>query len=337
MCWQTSIGSILEVCIAGARWRGARDTAIWGRGMAENSTQRVSRLLLAPLLASLLRLSRPGQWIKNSVVLAGIVFAEATDQPRAVLEAALALIVFTLASSAVYVFNDRIDAESDRNHPLKYMRPIATGEVSPQVADRFAAILVMASVGLGLLIGQAFVAVVVAYIVMMIAYTLWLKHIAILDVTAIALGFVLRAIGGAAAVDVPISGWLLACAFLLALFLGFSKRRAELQALGASASNIRAALEGYTGQALDQLVGITAMSALVTYTLYTIDSSSVPESHAMVATVPLVAFAIFRYLFLVYGRDLGQSPDVLLFRDKWLLGSVLGWGVLALVLMEFGG
>src|SRR5690606_759446 len=159
----------------------------------------------------------------------------------------------------------------------------------------------------------------------------------ILDVIVIAIGFVLRAVGGAVAVAVPISPWLLTCAFLLALFLGFGKRRAELIGLGSGASLHRLSLQGYTAPLLDQLVGITAVSALVVYTIYTFRSCSVPTNDSMVYTVPLVAFAIFRYLYLVYGRGLGGSPESLLFRDRWLLAVVVLWGVVALVLVTSGG
>lgn len=303
--------------------------------MIDDGTSGAAGISRMSVAESLFRLMRPAQWTKNVVVFAGVVFAEATDQPRSLMEAAVALIAFILASSAIYVFNDRMDADADRDHPLKRHRPIATGDISESIADRFAVLLGLASLVTAQTVGYEFVAIVGTYLVSMVAYTLWFKHVPILDVTAIALGFVLRAAGGAAAVAVPISGWLLTCAFLLSLFLGFSKRRSEYQALGDGASRVRVSLQGYTQPLLDQLVGISAMSALVTYAIYTIDSSSVPVSDAMVMTLPFVAFAIFRYLFLVYGRGLGQSPEVLLFRDKWLLGSVILWGGLAIVLMEF--
>jgi 4-hydroxybenzoate polyprenyltransferase len=178
---------------------------------------------------------------------------------------------------------------------------------------------------------------VAAYLLIMICYNLWFKRAPIVDVVVIAVGFVLRAIAGAVAIAVPISPWLLLCAFLLALFLGFGKRRAELIAHGDGARFQRASLEGYTAPLLDQLVRITAISALVTYATYTVVSSSVPRNDAMLFTVPLVALAIFRYLYLVYGRGKGESPESLLFRDAWLLGAVLLWGGLALVIVKTDG
>ena len=288
-------------------------------------------------ISAMIRLARPQQWIKNAVVLAGVVFAEATDQPVAIIEAIAALVAFVLASAAIYVFNDLRDADVDRHHPLKQHRPIASGSVSHQTAAIFSVLLGVGAVALGTIVTPFLGLIILGYLLMMVGYTLWFKRVAILDVMTIAIGFVMRAVGGAVAVAVPISPWLLVCAFLLALFLGFGKRRAELIDLGGMASKHRISLQEYTAPLLDQLVGITAISALVTYAVYTVVSSNVPENDAMLFTVPFVAFAIFRYLYLVYGRGLGGSPESLLFRDRWLLASVVLWGVLALVIVRTGG
>jgi len=305
--------------------------------MIQSREAGTSRVDPATSVAALVRLARPQQWVKNAVVLAGVVFAEMADQPWAVAEALLALVAFILASSSIYVFNDLQDVAADRLHPLKQHRPIAAGTVSRSAAARYSIILGAAALVLASLVTPTLGLIVAIYLAMMVAYTLWLKQVAILDVIVIAIGFVLRAVGGAVAVAVPISPWLLTCAFLLALFLGFGKRRAELIGLGSGASLHRLSLQGYTAPLLDQLVGITAVSALVVYTIYTFTSSSVPTNDSMVYTVPLVAFAIFRYLYLVYGRGLGGSPESLLFRDRWLLAVVVLWGVVALVLVTSGG
>jgi 4-hydroxybenzoate polyprenyltransferase len=280
---------------------------------------------------------RPQQWAKNAVVLAGLVFAEITDQPHAVLEALFALTAFVLASASVYIVNDIRDIAVDREHPLKRRRPLAASEIDSRAAIRVAVGLALAGLALATFVTPLLASIIGAYLTLMVAYTIWLKRVAILDVMVIAVGFVLRAVGGAVAVAVPISPWLLVCAFLLALFLGFGKRRAELVGLGLDAARHRVALAGYTGPLLDQLVRISAGAALVTYAIYTVVSTSVPDNGSMLMTVPFVAFAIFRYLFLIYGRGLGGSPESLLFRDRWLLGSVALWGVLALVLMRAGG
>lgn len=302
--------------------------------MARGGESRAHRREAMTVVAAMVRLMRPQQWIKNAVVLAGLVFAEMSDQPRAVVEAVLALIAFILASAAVYVINDLQDAEADRHHPAKRVRPIAAGVVSERQAALVAGALALGSMSLSLAVTPSLTAVILTYLLLMVGYTRWFKRIPILDVSIIAIGFVLRAVGGAVAVDVPISPWLLLCAFLLALFLGFGKRRAELIDLGVDAGRHRRALDGYTAPLLDQLVAISAVSALVTYGVYTLISASAPVSDVLVYTVPVVAFAIFRYLYLIYGKGLGGSPESLLFRDGWLLAAVVGWGVLALLLIQ---
>lgn len=299
-----------------------------------SSSRAVDRIVAA---TTLLRLTRPQQWVKNAVVLAGLVFAGSVDHPIAILDAVLAMIAFVMASAAIYVFNDIRDVGADRRHPRKRARPLASGEISVNTAVRLSVALAAAAALLGVAIAPALGATIMAYLAMMVSYNLWFKRVPILDVVVIAMGFVLRAIAGAVAIAVPISPWLLLCAFLLALFLGFGKRRAEMTTHGDGAWLHRESLQGYNALLLDQLVRITAMSALVTYATYTVVSSSVPRNDAMLFTVPLVAFAIFRYLYLVYGRGKGESPESLLFRDGWLLGAVLLWGAMALVIVKTDG
>lgn len=305
--------------------------------MIESRETGNARADSAALMAAMLRLARPQQWVKNAVVLAGVVFAEATGHPIAMANAITAMVAFVLASVSIYVFNDLRDADADRHHPLKRNRPIASGTVSREAAGRFGFLTGGVAILMGTLVTPALGLIIGGYLLLMVCYTLWLKQVAILDVTTIAVGFVMRAVGGAVAVAVPISPWLLVCAFLLALFLGFGKRRAELIVLGGAASRHRLSLQGYTAPLLDQLVGITAISALVTYAVYTVVASNLPANDSMLLTVPPVAFAILRYLYLVYGRGLGGSPESLLFRDRWLLASVLLWGAIAMVIVRTGG
>lgn len=299
-----------------------------------SSSRGVDRVVT---VTTLLRLTRPQQWVKNAVVLAGLVFAGSVDHPGAIADALLAMVAFVIASAAIYVFNDVRDADADRRHPLKRSRPIASGEVSIATAMRLSVGLAAGAMLLGFAITPAVGLTVASYLAMMACYNLWFKRVPIVDVIVIAFGFVLRAIAGAVAIAVPISPWLLLCAFLLALFLGFGKRRAELATHGDGAWLHRRALQGYNALLLDQLVRITAISALVTYATYTVVSTSVPRNDAMLFTVPLVALAIFRYLYLVYGRGKGESPESLLFRDRWLLGAVLLWGAMALVIVKTDG
>lgn len=286
--------------------------------------------------SSLVRLARPHQWIKNAVVLAGLVFAQATDQPQSVAAALVAVVAFILASGATYVFNDLHDAAADRRHPTKRARPIASGRISSATAVWYGVSLLIASLLVSTAVSWVFTGTIVTYLIVTGLYTLVLKQLPILDVVVIALGFVLRAAGGAVAVSVPISPWLLLCAFLLSLFLGFGKRRAEFMLLEHAIAEHRPSLNGYTLALLDQLVRISAVSALVAYAVYTVDVPAVPGSAIMVVTVPLVAFAIFRYLYLIYGRNLGGSPESLLYRDRWLLGSLIAWAAVVVLVTRFG-
>lgn len=286
--------------------------------------------------SSLVRLARPHQWIKNAVVLAGLVFAQATDQPQSVAAALVAVVAFILASAATYVFNDLHDAAADRRHPTKRARPIASGRISSATAVWYGVSLLIASLLVSTAVSWVFTGTIATYLIVTGLYTLVLKQLPIVDVVVIALSFVLRAAGGAVAVSVPISPWLLLCAFLLSLFLGFGKRRAEFMLLKHAAAEHRPSLNGYTLVLLDQLVRISAVSALVAYAVYTVDVPAVPGSAIMVVTVPLVAFAIFRYLYLIYGRNLGGSPESLLYRDRWLLGSLIAWAAVVVLVTRFG-
>ena len=244
----------------------------------------------------LLRALRPLQWTKNALVLAALVFAEQLFRLEPALRGVLAAAVFCAVSGAVYLLNDLRDIAADRVHPKKRHRPIAAGLVSPARAGAAAVLLVAAAVlGAGLL-GAGFLAVVLGYVALMVAYSYGLKRLAILDVFAIAAGFVLRAAGGAVAIDVPVSPWLYVCTMLLALFLGFGKRRHELTSLAGAAAAHRANLAAYSVPLLDQLIGVVASATVMAYAFYTFDAPNVPGNHAMMLTVPFVLYAIFRYL-----------------------------------------
>jgi 4-hydroxybenzoate polyprenyltransferase len=279
------------------------------------------------------RLLRPAQWSKNAVVLAPVVFARIATHPGAVTQAIVAMVAFCLISSAMYIFNDWEDIERDRHHPVKRFRPLALGTIHPRQALSLAVALACVSLVLAWAVTPALSGILAAYAALIIAYTFYLKRLIIIDVFAIAGGFLLRAVGGAVAVGVPISAWLMLCTVLLALFLGFCKRRNELVTLQASAALHRNALEGYTPLILDQFIVVTATSTILAYAMYTFTSITVPNDDSMVYTVPLVAFAMLRYLFLVYVRRLGGAPEVLLFRDPPLLGSILLWGMTVMLIL----
>lgn len=244
-----------------------------------------------------------------------------------------AALVFCGLSSAVYLINDVRDIEADRHHPLKRYRAIASGELSPQSALAMAAVLLLVSLGAAYLVRPEFLLISLAYVGLMIAYSFWLKRVVLVDVLTIAAGFVIRAAAGAVAIAVEISPWLLVCTMLLALLLGFGKRRHEVMTLKSRAARHRANLDAYTPRLLDQLIGITAASTVIAYAVYTFDSASVPANHTMMLTIPVVVYAIFRYLYLVYLRHLGGSPEVMLVRDRPLLVSIVLWGLSSVLVL----
>lgn len=284
---------------------------------------------------SLLRAMRPHQWIKNGLVLAPLLFDRHLFDAIPVLLSLAAVIAFCLVASGIYLVNDVRDAESDRHHPLKRFRPIAAGQVSSRLALVAAAICIAASLAISLLVRPGFGAVIAAYALLMITYSAGLKRIVIVDVFAIAGGFVLRAVGGAVAIAVPVSPWLYVCTMLAALLIGFGKRRHELALLGEDAGDHRVNLEAYSIPLLDQLISIVAASTVMAYALYTFDSAAAPRNQSMMLTLPFVAYGIFRYLYLVYRRDLGGSPEALIFQDPPLLASVVGWAAASAIILYF--
>lgn len=284
-------------------------------------------------LPPLVRALRPLQWTKNAIVFAALVFDRRVFEPARLIESIAAFIIFCAISSAIYLINDVRDVESDRNHPKKCLRPIAAGQVTTRQAMSVAIGLTVFALLGGLLIRPIFAAVIAGYFVLMIAYSYGVKRMVILDVFAIAAGFVLRAAGGAVAIDVPISPWLYVCTMLLALLIGFGKRRSELTSLEAGAGKHRANLESYTLGMLDQMITIVAAATVIAYSFYTFDASSVPGNHAMMLTIPFVVYAIFRYLYLVHRSDLGGSPELLLITDRPLLISIVLWAFASLLIV----
>jgi 4-hydroxybenzoate polyprenyltransferase len=282
---------------------------------------------------ALLQAMRPLQWTKNGLVFAALVFDRKFTDFSTVMVSILAAICFCAASSTIYLINDVRDIERDQLHPRKRYRPIASGRITPRQALIAAAVLEIFSITIALLINPAFALVILGYLVLMVAYTLELKQLAIIDVFAIAAGFVLRAAGGAIAIDVPVSPWLYACTMLLALLIGFGKRRNELASLGGNAIAHRPSLGEYTLVLLDQYLSILAAATVIAYSLYTFDAAAVPRNHAMMLTIPFVVYAIFRYLYLVQRSSLGGTPEALLFADKPLLISIIGWGITSAIII----
>jgi 4-hydroxybenzoate polyprenyltransferase len=279
---------------------------------------------------------RPAQWLKNGVVFAGLVFGGKLLQPAAVASATLAALAFCLLSSGFYLVNDVRDRDADRLHPVKRLRPIPAGELAPRTAGLIGVILVVAAMVASALLSWNLLLVFVAYAGLMTAYNLGMKEIAILDVFAIAAGFVLRAVAGAIVVDVSISPWLLVCTMLLALLIGFGKRRQELVALE-NASGHRRNLSVYNQAMLDQSVAVTAAGTLIAYAVYTFDSESAQYHHRMMFTIPIVAYGVFRYLYLLYLGGKGGAPETMLLTDRPLLASVAAWAAVSAFLFYFAG
>ena len=288
-------------------------------------------------VALLVRAMRPRQWTKNLLVFAGIIFGERLLDPAARVQALGAFGVFCALSSAVYLVNDVRDREADRVHPSKSRRPIASGDLSVNTALFAALVLTATGLAVSLAIGPAFAMVASAYVLLMGWYTLGLKHIVILDVIALAGGFVLRAAGGAVAVHVVFSHWLLLLTLLLALFLALSKRRAELVALSDDAHTHRKSLGEYSPYLLDQMIGVVTASTLLAYAFYTISPETIAKfgTDRLLWTVPFPLYGIFRYLYLVHQREGGGSPSDTLLEDRPILICVALWGA-AVVAILYG-
>lgn len=287
--------------------------------------------------AGLLATARPRQWIKNLILFGPLVF----DYKLAALDllgrALLAFAAFCLASSAVYFVNDVLDVESDRQHPAKQSRPLASGQITTAQALVSALVLGGVSLGLGFALSPGVGLVVAAYIALNAGYSTFIKHLVILDVFAIAAGFILRAVAGALAIHVNISPWLYVCTLLLSLFLGFSKRYNELAILQDDAATHRRSLEEYTPAMLEQLTSILMGSTIMAYSLYSFSAESLPANHSMMLTIPFVLYGIFRYYYLVHKKNLGGAPEVVLMRDVPLMIDVALWGLAAVGVLYLGG
>jgi 4-hydroxybenzoate polyprenyltransferase len=287
-------------------------------------------------MLALIRLARPKHWVKNGFVAAPLLFARPEHFSRAVLLSGVAVAVFSLIASAIYCFNDVLDAESDRAHPTKRTRPIAAGQVSPALGVVWGLVLGAAALALAWWqLPPAFLGVLGAYVLNNAFYNARVKQIAIADVISIATGFVLRLVAGAIAISVVASSWLLVCSFSLALFLGFGKRRSEL-ALAEQGRAYRKVLKAYSTTTLDSAMSISATLTLMCYMLYTIAPETQATHHTanLVYTVPPVFYAMFRFIFRVQEAK-GESPEELLLSDRVMLGTGVAWVVLVVAVLNF--
>ena len=287
------------------------------------------------VLGALIRTMRPGQWTKNLVLFASIIFAEHLFHGKLLLESLGAFALFCLLSSTIYIINDIRDVEQDRTHPLKSKRPIAAGELSISFAILAAGLIGSGSLLSAFILNVNFGFVATAYFLLLSAYSFYLKHIVILDVLTLAIGFVLRAVAGAVVIGVEFSSWLLLCTILLALFIALSKRRHELVLLGDNAHSHRRILKEYSPHLLDQMIGVMTASTLMAYALYTM----APETKAkfgtsyMILTIPFVIYGIFRYLYLVHHEEQGGSPTAMLINDRPILFNVLLWILVSVLII----
>lgn len=278
---------------------------------------------------------RPYQWTKNLLVLAALVFAGELAHVDKALVSLAAFAAFCLAASATYIFNDLLDIESDREHPKKRHRPLASGALSIGSAWLLLVALFGASIAIAWSIRVEFLLALVAYVVLTLAYTLKLKHVMIVDVMAIALGFVIRAVAGALALNVPFSNWLVVCTLFLATFLGLSKRRQEIVLLEEGAHSHRQVLQHYTVHYLDQLILIMAGGTLITYTIYTCSPEVIQRlgTDKLYVTLPFVVYGLFRYLHLIHHETGGGDPSSTLVKDKPLLATVVLWAIACALLI----
>jgi 4-hydroxybenzoate polyprenyltransferase len=283
----------------------------------------------------LLRSLRPEQWTKNLIVFAALIFARRLLDPAAVGHSLAAFLIFCALSGVVYLFNDVRDREADRRHPLKSRRPIASGALTVGTALGWAAVLATAGLVWAFQLGLAFGVVATVYLVLSGLYTTRLKHIVILDVLVIAIGFALRAQAGGLAIGVPVSDWLLVCTILLALFLGLSKRRHELTLLAGRATEHRRILEEYSSYLLDQMIGVVTASTLMAYIIYCTSPETIVRfgTDLLVLTTPFPIYGIFRYLYLVHRKDGGGSPSEMLLTDRPLLACVGLWGLAVIAII----
>ncbi|HOF66502.1 MAG TPA: decaprenyl-phosphate phosphoribosyltransferase [Candidatus Fermentibacter daniensis] len=273
---------------------------------------------------------RPRSWLKNVFLFAGIIFARLWS-PGAVLVTALGALGFSLLAGSIYLVNDVADRRRDILHPDKRMRPVASGRLAPGTALAAAALLAFMVLSISFARSRGFFTVCLAYFIMQLLYSFKLKHVPILDCLLIAMGFVLRALAGVeivsdAGFEITISPWLVLCTFFVAVFLAFSKRRAEVVALGDGARQHRAILKEYTPYLLDEMIGVSTSASLMCYALYTVSERTTAQvSPNLWMTVPFVAFGIYRYLYLVHMRNMGGSPEKTLLSDPPMILNILLW------------
>jgi 4-hydroxybenzoate polyprenyltransferase len=283
------------------------------------------------MLKAIFKTMRPRQWTKNGFIMAALVFDRQLTHYNALLKCVAGFFVFCLIASAVYFINDILDIEADRQHPKKKFRPIAAGKLSIPAAIITTILLLAVAIPCAYLLSPVFAIIVVSYFVLNLAYSKWLKHIPLVDVLVIASDFVLRVAGRVALIQVErFSPWLYVCMTLLALYVGFGKRRAELTLLAGNAERHRKVLDGYSIPFLDQLLTIVSSCTIVTYSFYSFSAPNLPADHTMMLTIPFVLYGVFRYMYLIQIKHAGGEPEELVLTDHPLQAAIALW-VLAVI------
>lgn len=270
---------------------------------------------------------RPHQWSKNLLVFAALIFSGELIHPDHLLKSLFTFFLFSFVAGCIYVWNDLKDIAGDRLHPAKKYRPIAAGKIKPRQALLFSIILLAFSYLASCFVSIHLTYVLILYSILNFLYSSYLKYIVILDILIVAVGYVLRAVAGAVAIQVAISPWLLVCTFFLALFLVIGKRRAELVRWGENSIEYRPILFEYNAGILDQMIGVVTAATILGYALYTLDVQTVQKfgTYNLIYTVPFVVYGIFRYFYLIYKKDLGGTPEMILIQDRPILINIFFW------------
>ena len=289
--------------------------------------------MIGAMLIGLIKAMRPRQWVKNVLIFAAVVFDRKLRNFPALIDTILGFVVFCLIASAVYLINDLTDIEADRQHPQKRHRPIASGEIPVWATWLAVVILLGVSFPLAYWLSPLFATVCAAYFFLNLAYSLWLKHVVLVDVLVLASFYVIRVMAGVTIIDVErFSPWLYLSTTFLALFMGIGKRRAELFMAQETGVNHRKVLHSYSLEYLDQLITIVLTISILAYSLYTFSAENLPENHIMMLTIPFVIYGIFRYLYLIQVEGHGEAPEEVLFNDRPFQVNLMFWAVSVLII-----
>ena len=310
-------------------------------GTADKFYKSIGSGLAATGPAALVKALRPQQWVKNALVFLPFMFAirqawsldNLDPVPELITKLLIVFAAFCALSGAVYLLNDLSDRKSDRIHPVKKARPIASGKVSVPTAVTVMAALTAAGLAATFLVEPVLGGIALIYLAINVAYSFGIKRVVLVDIMAVASGYVIRAVAGAVAIDVSPSPWLYATTAAAALFIVVGRRYAEVRLAGEEASEQRSVLGKYAGPFISQLLTITATAAWLSYTLYTVEAENLPQNNTMLLTIPLVTFGLFRYLYLLNTSKEAEAPEQLIMRDVPLVLSIIGWVVTAALVL----